>query len=201
MYLNDAEPEDENDEAGNDMGMERMFEELNTLKGTVDGLETRLKETVDSALSRDMVDEIGKANSSEPINEEPVRKAPRESPAAASSKLGSIFEEILEEREVETRATTSSSAVSEVQNYLSEPTILRRLLRPKRRTLPVKSSGRLTAKQARVASITNSNRTCGTEEYLPSMEVLITKWWFRPRWCPSSCCTITTVHLVDIWAG
>uniref|UniRef100_A0AAV2J7G4 Uncharacterized protein n=1 Tax=Knipowitschia caucasica TaxID=637954 RepID=A0AAV2J7G4_KNICA len=72
-----------------------------------------------------MVDEIGKANSSEPINEEPVRKAPRESPAAASSKLGSIFEEILEEREVETRATTSSSAVSEVQNYLSEPTILR----------------------------------------------------------------------------
>uniref|UniRef100_A0AAV2ITY3 Retrotransposon gag domain-containing protein n=1 Tax=Knipowitschia caucasica TaxID=637954 RepID=A0AAV2ITY3_KNICA len=53
MYLNDAEPEDENDEAGNDMGMERVFEELNTLKGTVDGLETRLKETVDSALSRE----------------------------------------------------------------------------------------------------------------------------------------------------
>uniref|UniRef100_A0AAV2MR68 Retrotransposon gag domain-containing protein n=2 Tax=Knipowitschia caucasica TaxID=637954 RepID=A0AAV2MR68_KNICA len=51
MYLNEAE--DENDGAGNDMGMERVFEELNTLKGTVDALETRLKETVDSALSRE----------------------------------------------------------------------------------------------------------------------------------------------------
>ncbi|KAK7888961.1 hypothetical protein WMY93_024521 [Mugilogobius chulae] len=53
-----------------------------------------------------------------PQDEEPATKAPRKSQSGSS--LGNIFDEILEESEVENRSAISSSAVVEVQSYRSE---------------------------------------------------------------------------------
>ena len=54
---------------------------------------------------------------------EPVKKAPHQN--TASSSLGSVFDEILEERETETGSVCPSSAVVQVQTYLKEQTIPR----------------------------------------------------------------------------
>lgn len=46
-------------------------------------------------------------------------------PETTTPQLGSTFDEILEESEMESRSATSSSVFTEVQNYLTEPTIAR----------------------------------------------------------------------------
>lgn len=61
-------------------------------------------------------------NTSEVSEEvEPVKKAPSQN--TVSSSLGSVFAAILEESEMETGSVSPSSAVVQVQNYLTEQTI------------------------------------------------------------------------------
>lgn len=58
-------------------------------------------------------------------DEETEQTAQRKVPEATTTQLGTIFDEILEESEMESRSATSSSVFTEVQNYLTEPTIAR----------------------------------------------------------------------------
>lgn len=58
-------------------------------------------------------------------DEETEQTAQRKVPEATTTQLGSIFDEILKESEMESRSATSSSVFTEVQNYLTEPTIAR----------------------------------------------------------------------------
>jgi len=64
------------------------------------------------------VAKIERAASEEPEEAEPMRKTPRQE---ASSSLGSVLDEILEENQLEARSVSTSADV-QVQTYLSEQT-------------------------------------------------------------------------------
>lgn len=103
----------------------RYFTNAETSKHTKEALmaevrkmEEMLRKTTSEA------SEPREGTSSESAASEPAKKTPRVD-AASKSRLGSVFEEILEESTVEPRPESTTSASIEVQTYLSEPTILR----------------------------------------------------------------------------
>ncbi|KAJ8347384.1 hypothetical protein SKAU_G00287850 [Synaphobranchus kaupii] len=74
-----------------------------------------------------LIQEVGKMEvrraASEESEAEPVNKVPRQN--TASSSLGSVFDEILEESETETGSVSTSSADVQMQSYLAQQTIPR----------------------------------------------------------------------------
>ncbi|KAJ8380963.1 hypothetical protein SKAU_G00017410 [Synaphobranchus kaupii] len=74
-----------------------------------------------------LIQEVGKMEvrraASEESEAEPVNKVPRQN--TASSTLGSVFDEILEESETETGSVSTSSADVQMQSYLAQQTIPR----------------------------------------------------------------------------
>uniref|UniRef100_A0A1A8MBN7 Zinc finger, BED domain containing 4 n=2 Tax=Nothobranchius pienaari TaxID=704102 RepID=A0A1A8MBN7_9TELE len=77
----------------------------------------------DSLIQEVMKMEENRVASKEPEAAEPVSKAPRQ---GAGSSLGSILDEILEERQPEAQSVSTTSADVQVRIYLSEQTIPRK---------------------------------------------------------------------------
>ncbi|XP_054594493.2 zinc finger BED domain-containing protein 4-like [Nothobranchius furzeri] len=77
----------------------------------------------DSLIQEVMKMEENRVASEEPEAAEPVSKAPRQ---GAGSSLGSILDEILEERQPEAQSVSTTSADVQVRIYLSEQTIPRK---------------------------------------------------------------------------